>query len=278
MTILLYILNVFCSSGQSVLSKHYASKGGSSSSYNINKSVAGIFTLLILGIFSGLSFHFPSILYGALYGIFLFTSMHTGFTALSIGPMALTSILASFSLIIPFIFGITVWGESLSLIGFIGMLFLTSSIFLLNFKKEGGFSFRWAFYAFATLAANGICSLIQKYHQLYFPQQYRTEFMLSAFITVFVIFSAITLTKAESRAKFKLSVSGLLSGFMNCAADYIVLYLAATEKASVLFPMVSVCKVLSIWLLGRIMFKEKLKLTQSFGLLAGILAIVLLNL
>ncbi|MBE6732321.1 MAG: hypothetical protein E7564_11595 [Ruminococcaceae bacterium] len=191
--------------------------------------------------------------------------------------MALTSIIASFSLIIPFIFGITVWNEALSAVSIIGMIFLFSSIILLNYRKEKGFSFKWAFYAFSTLLANGICSLIQKYHQIYYPSLYRTEFMLAAFSCVFVIFSIAALTNIEIRNSVSISVFGLASGVMNCAADYIVLYLAATENASVLFPMVSVCKVLAVWLLGRFMFKEKLKMLQIIGISAGILAIILLN-
>ena len=277
MTPILYLLNVFCSSGQSVLSKRFASKGGSSASYNINKAIGGIGGLLILGIASGLNFHIESIIFGVSYGAFLCASMHTGFKALSIGPMALTSIIASFSLIIPFIFGITVWGETLSISSIIGTVLLITAIFLLNFRKEGGFSLKWAFYAFATLGANGICSLIQKYHQIYFPQQYRTEFMLAAFVTVLLIFSVISLFNIEIRQTVNINISGLVSGIMNCCADYIVLYLAATEKASILFPMVSVCKVIAVWILGRFMFKEKLKILQIIGLLSGIVSIVLLN-
>ena len=46
-------------------------------------------------------------------------------------------------------------------------------------------------------------------------------------------------------------------------ANYIVLYLSATENASVLFPIVSLANVVAVWLVGLLFFKEKLTLLQT---------------
>lgn len=278
MTALFYLLNVFCSSGQSALSKQSAAKGGSSTIFNISKAASGAVMFLLFGIFTGLSFHLPSLLMGICYGAFLCLSMHCGFKALGMGPMAMSSIIASFSLIIPFIFGITVWGEALTVYGTVGIVLLLGSIFLLNFKKEKGISFKWSVYAFLTMAANGICSLVQKYHQLYFPGQYRTELMVSALVTVLIILLAIELTRKKEGQAIRISNLGIFSGVLNGASNYIVLYLAATEKASVLFPLVSIAHVIAVWFIGRVWFKEKLKWLQMVGLLLGLAAILLLNL
>ena len=160
MTFVLYLLNVICSSGQVTLGKSYASKGGSAHIFNINKAIAGILVFLIMGIFKGMSMHLPTVFFGIGYGVFLGISMFTGFKALGIGPMALTSIIASFSLVIPFVFGITVWKEAMSLYGVIGIVLLLAAIILLNFKKEKGLSIKWSVFALLTMATNGICSLI----------------------------------------------------------------------------------------------------------------------
>jgi len=277
MNFLFYFLNVACSSGQSAMTKDFASKGGRSSLFNINKAFAGSLLFFLLGLIGGFSFHIPTWLFGAGYGISLYISMFTGFKALALGPMALTSIIGSFSLIIPFLFGITVFQESLTSTGIIGMCFLLSAIVLLNFKKEGGVSLKWSVFAFGTLLANGICSLVQKYHQVYYPGQYRNEFMLAAMLTTFVLLLPLEL-KNQERIRQKFCPHGIIAGLMNVSANYILLYLAATEKASVLFPVVSVANVITVWLIGRLKFKERLKGLQVFGLLAGVIAIVLLNL
>lgn len=104
------------------------------------------------------------------------------------------------------------------------------------------------------------------------------EFMVSALLcTLFIL----TITKAATSGKenhFQFSTLGLVSGLMNSAANYSILYLAATEKASVLFPIVSVANVIAAWGMGKLVFKEHLKPLQLCGLAAGVIAIFLLNL
>ncbi len=274
MTSVLYILNVLCASGQVTLGKAYASKGGSAHVFNVNKAIAGICVFLVMGAVNGMALHMPTLLFGIGYGIFLGISMFTGFKALGMGPMALTSIIASFSLVIPFVFGITVWNEKLSLYGALGIVLIMAAIILLNFKKEKGLSFKWSVYALLTMATNGLCSLIQKYHQLYYPNEYRIEFMIWSLLCVLMITSIMGRKELKS---FKLKLTGVISGILNGGANFIVLYLAATENASVLFPIVSVCNVIAAWLIGKLIFKEKLKITQIIGLILGVAAVVLLN-
>lgn len=276
MTAVLYLLNVLCSCGQSTLGKLYARRGGNAAVFNANKAIAGAAVFLLAGLIRGLHAHWASWGFGLAYGVALCISMHTGFRALATGPIALTSIIASFSLIIPFLFGIAVWQESLTVGGGFGIALLLAAIALLGGRREGGLSLRWSLYALATLAANGVCSLIQKYHQLAYPGLYRTEFMLAALATVLALSIGMHGVQ-KPRPPFALSGVGLCSGVMNGAANYIVLYLAATEKASVLFPMVSVANAIAVWLVGRFLFREKLRPLQAVGLLCGIAAVWLLN-
>lgn len=274
---ILYFLNVCCSAGQSALSKQYAKRGGGSLPFNINKAAIGTILFLVLGLTGGFSLHVKTIFFGLIYGISLCVSMHTGFKALSMGPMALTSMIASFSLIIPFLFGIILWHESLTFVKCIGMILLLLAIFLINMKKETGFSAKWLFYALSTLLANGVCSVVQKLHQMQFPTLYRTEFMFWALFCVCVILLATKQTKENRAAPFKLSLLGIASGVADCSANYIVLYLSAAENASVLFPIISVAKIIAVWGIGILFFKEKLRVSQTIGLLTGILSVVLLK-
>ncbi|MGI6280118.1 MAG: EamA family transporter [Acutalibacteraceae bacterium] len=277
MVFILYFTNVAFSSGQSVLGKVYTSKNDNPLEFNINKAIAALIVFAALGIYGNISLHIPTVIYGACYGAFLCFSMHAGLKALSMGPIALTSILASFSLIIPFLFGIFVLREPITVYGIIGVVLLFVAIIMINGKKEKGLSLKWWAFALLTLISNGICSLVQKFHQINFPKQQRIEFMLASMITVLIILMLLNFTKRE-RKKLCLRTTGLLSGVMNGTANYIILYLAATEKASVLFPVISVINVISIFAIGRIFFKERLKLSQIIGLVFGLASVVLLNL
>ncbi len=278
MTPVLYLLNVVCSAGQSTLGKQYAKNGGSASAFNMNKTVAGIVLFMILGWAKGFSFHLPTVLFGVGYGISLCISMHTGFKALATGPMALTSIIASFSLLIPFFCGICFWDEPLTFFGVCGIILLLLSIVLINGKRFSGISYKWLIYALATLFTNGICSVIQKYHQLQFPTLYRTEFMIFALLSVLIVLSVTLCFDRQRKQTFTFSGLGIVSGVLNCTASYIVLYLSATENASVLFPIVSVANIITVWIIGILYFKEKLTILQTIGLLLGVISIVLLKL
>ena len=274
---ILYLLNVVCSAGQSALGKQYANRGGESLPFNMNKAVIGSILFLVLGLMSGFSWHLETMLFGLFYGISLCISMHTGFKALSIGPMALTSIIASFSLIIPFLFGIILWNETLTLLKFSGIILLLLSIFLINAKKESGFSAKWLFYALVTLLSNGFCSVIQKMHQIKFPTLYRTEFMFWALLCVSIILTITYNTKRKGKVKFEFSLLGIASGIANCCANFIVLFLSATENASVLFPIIAVANIITVWVIGILFFKERLKVLQAIGLVMGVVSVVLLK-
>ena len=279
MTIFLYFLNVACSAGQSTLSKHYASKGGNANVFNINKVAAGFLVFLIMGLWGGLRFHVPTVLLGMAYGTCLYVSNFAGFTALALGPMALTSIIAAFSLVIPFLAGITLWGEALRLPGGVGLGLLLCSIVLMNIRKSGPpMSLKWLFFSFLTFFSNGISSVVQKQHQLLWPGSYRTEFMLWAMAWGLALLALTVLIRGTVKAEVRACVPGASAGLIEGFANYIVLYLAATQDASVLFPVVSAAKIIAVWIIGRFTFREQLKHTQTVGLLAGIAAIILLNL
>jgi len=277
MTPLLYLFSVLCSSGQSALGKQYARLGGKSLTFNINKALIGALLFLIVGIIGGFSLHLETMLFAVVYGVLLCASMHTGFKALSMGPMALTSMIASFSLLIPFSFGIIFWGESLTILKFVGIALLLFSIFLINSRKESGFSTKWLFYALATLLSNGLCSVIQKLHQLSFPTLYKTEFMFWSLLCVSLILTVTHMASKTEKARPRFSLLGMASGVGNCVANYIVLYLSATENASVLFPIISVSNIIAVWAMGIILFKEKLRSLQTVGLIIGVISVVLLK-
>ena len=279
MTALLYLLNVVGSAGQSTCSKYYASKGGSVNLYNLNKAAVALLVFLIVGLWKGMSFHVPTILWGFGYGACICVGSIAGFTALGLGPMALTSMIASFSLLIPFVVGVTAWNETLSMWGILGIILLVISIVLLNFKKiDDRLSLKWTFFTFLTLFVTGIASVFQKQHQMNYPGLYRTEFMVASMLCMLVMLLVVVLVKGTVKTEVRFCVPGSIGGFLEGVATYIVLYLAATQNASVLFPVVSVAKIIAVWCIGRMAFKEQLKLWQTIGLVAGIAAIALLNL
>jgi multidrug transporter EmrE-like cation transporter len=82
--------------------------------------------------------------------------------------------------------------------------------------------------------------------------------------------------------KLQLKASGavkysILSGATNGISNLILLVLAATENASILYPVVSAGIMLSVFAVGRLVFKEKMSWLQTAGFVVGLLAIVMLK-
>ena len=275
MDILLLLTNTICYAGQSALGKHYARQGGQAHSFNLCKAGSAALLFLVWLIVKWQGVHWSTLPWAAAYGVCLCISMYTGFMALSCGPMALTSILASMSLIVPFFWGVTFWKESISLLAILGVFLLLCAIILICFKKEGKFSIRWLIFSLITMATNGVCSVIQKYHQLSFPGHFQVDFMLFAMTTVTIL---LLLALPVQKCKMpKPSLLGIGAGSLNGLANFAVLLLASTGNATSLFPMVSVCNVMAAWLTGIVFFREKTKPIQFIGLAIGIIGIFLLN-
>ena len=123
MVIAIYALIVLFSVTQSATTKLFNRHSANSSVFNAIKATSS-FALFALMAVSGFTFHLPTLTFGLLYGICLCLSMYAGYKALCLEPMALTSMLVSFSVLIPLLRGLTVgdarfpsslWHEVLSL-------------------------------------------------------------------------------------------------------------------------------------------------------------------
>ena len=110
-------------------------------SFNAFKTGTAFLVFLIFCLIRGVTLHIPSAIYAAIYALFLVTSTFCGYMALAIGSMALSSLIASYSVVIPVIYGFTVLGEELYPIRLIGLALLLISLFIFtkrdNSKKTG---------------------------------------------------------------------------------------------------------------------------------------------
>ena len=288
MEILMYLSIVLASVTQSASTKAYNRGGGSSLVFNALKTLTALLLFLVITI-PDFTLHGPTVVYGLLYGASLCLSMYAGYRALGLGPMALTSMLASFSLLMPLLWGILGRNEPFGPLKAAGLTLLLVSLLLVNAhslrppKADGNPEKRqglWLFFVAVTFLCNGICSILQKEHQTAYPSLYNREFMLFAMLLCAVVFTAVALVRLPASAyrEAKCRGLGILSGVTNSLANFLTLILAGMENASVLFPIISAGTILTTLLCGRVEFKENLKPNQYVALGVGILAIVLMKL
>ena len=285
MALIVYLLIILASVTQSATTKLFNRHSPHSAVFNALKACTALVLFALMAAF-GFTFHLPTVLFGLLYGASLCLSMYAGYQALCRGPMALTSMLVSFSVLLPLLWGITVGEETLN--GWQGVAFipLFLAIILTNVDKihtkqqtppQYGI---WLLFVGITFVCNGVCSILQTQHQAWYPEAYSREFMLFAMLLCSVVFLVIALTKTSPK-EFKAVKGkryGVLSGLANGMANFLTLVLAGLENASILFPIISAGTILASLLCGRLLFKERLKLNHSIALAMGLVSIVLLKL
>ena len=296
-TILLYVAVIVVSCAKSAFLKQNTRSGdGSADSanvFNLFKAIAVFGVLFFIFLFDR-SWNLATVGWGAAYGILLTLSMITGYHALKTGPMALTSMIVSFSLLIPYIYGVLFLGEKPKLVQIAGLGMFLLALVLVNWQKLMAHrkgtakeaaaepqkaSGRWALLTACTLVFDGLCSVVQKGHQTLYPGLYTSWFMAVAGFTACLLF-VIRFIGQKNKLNVKSGTAikyGILSGSCNGIFSLLLLVLAATENASILYPVVSAGTLLSVFVVGRVAFQEKMSKLQTAGFLVGLLAIVMLK-
>lgn len=283
-SIIFYLLIVASSATQSATGKLYSGKSDDSAVFNMLKADSAFIVFAVMAIFT-FEFHLPTLFCGMAYGLLMCVSMYAGYQAITRGPLALSSMLVSFSVVIPVLWGVFFANESITLLRGIALALLCVAIVAVNadkFKrKENGSTdyFVWLLFVGATFLVNGVCSVIQKVHQSYYPGKYSNEFMFFAMAVCAVIFTVSVLVKKREKPfkEIKGKHYGVISGVTNGINGFLTLILAGFENATVLFPAISAGTILAAMLSGRLLFKEKLKANHFAALIAGIAAVVLLK-
>lgn len=283
---LVYLFAVLFSVSQSASVKYYRRNNEDVLFFNAVKSLAAFFVLCRAFVWN-FRFHAPTAAYGVLYGVFLAISMHTGYKALCLGPMSLTGMIVSFSVILPIAYGIVFARENPTVFQGVGLVFFVLSVVFTSLRagtppasQETSAKNRkkWLLYVFLTFMTNGLCSTLQKMHQSAYPHRQLGEFVLYACGFCTLVFGVAYLKKrngAWQRARRRLCRACRLS---NAAANFCTLLLAGNEYAAVMYPVISAGTVLAALVCGRMLFGEKLGLGQWAALLCGLAAVVLLRL
>ena len=283
-SVILYLLIVLATVTQSASTKLFNRQSSRSEVFNAIKSSSALVLFALMAI-PGFTLHLPTVFFGLAYGAGLCLSMYAGYKALCLGPMSLTSMLVSFSVVIPLVFGVTFGKETLNTFKYVAFVLLFIAIISTNAdkikegsRKEANYGL-WLLFVGITFLCNGACSVLQKQHKTLYPEAYSREFMFFAMLFCSLIFSVAVLSRLSFKEikETKGKLYGVISGCSNGMANFLTLIMAGLENASVLFPVISAGTVLSALLCGRLIFKERLKANHCFALVFGILAIVFLK-
>ena len=278
--------NVLVLGVQSIFRKQFNNKTDGTPSapyvFNFTAALAALVFLLCMGLKDGLSFHLPTIWYAVSFGLLSEVAMVTILYAFMYGSLSLTSLLLSYSIIMPALYGIIVLHEPFRITTGIGLVLLVVSLYLFNMKKENcKITKKWLIFMGLLFLSNGTCAILMKVHQYHYPEQYQTEFQGISFLIVAALNAIIILflnRKGMKNAFVKSTYLAAPFGLCSVGANLLTMMLAVSIPAAVLFPVVSGGGIVSAYVIGRFIYKEKMSAVQNIAFLISLVSIVVLNL
>ena len=226
-------------------------------------------------------FSIGAVAYVAVYAVIICMFLHFKTQALATGPVALTTLISSAAFIIPTLFGLAVFKETIYPTQIAGMLLIALSLFMcINPQKSNQpLNTKWFVYCLAFFAVGGILGI---FYKLFGASPYAGQvnaMMLSAsFISVLLFFGCgLCINKVKKEPIPTLNKSAwlyvILSGIVGCIYIRLNISLSAVIPSVLFFPVSNGALVFLSTIAGYALFKEKLSRIQILGLVLGVVAI-----
>ena len=222
---------------------------------------------------------------GAVFLGFLFVTLFyvMGLTAQKIG-ISVVAVAGKMSVVIPVLFGLFVYNESLVFIKVIGIALALIAVYFTS-HKENKLTVNKAvlFLPFILFFGSGILDTTLKYVQKMYVSDNENSVYLSVIFLVAGILGTIALLyllyKKQSNLNFKNLFGGVFLGVVNYFAMYFLLKALQVNglESSTVFTINNVSIVLFSTLLGLMFFKEKLSKMNIFGILLAVVSIFMIT-
>ena len=216
-----------------------------------------------------------TVITGMIFGFLTLNSVANRMKALTIGPMNITLLITTSSMIIPTMSGVF-FNEGFSPMKLCGVAVLLFFVYLAlgtgNGKK---FNKLWLFHTMLAFVCQGLIGVMQKVHQ---TSQYKNEsagFLLVAFIFSFV-YSLIFLSKDVKNIKMenKFKIFSLVCGLFVFAMNFLNLTLSGMLPSQLMFPLVNGSSIIINIVVSVLFFKETLSRKQLIGVCGGIACLI----
>lgn len=216
-----------------------------------------------------------TVIVALLFGVVTAVSAMYNMLALSTGPMHLTMLIITSSMIIPTLSGVF-FGEKFSILKFITCFVLIGFIYLSLDKANGKkINKKWYFFCALSFVLQGAIGVIQKIHQSSEHKNETAGFLFVTFICSIIFVVLKNKSKVEFKTLGRRNVSfAIICGICVVAMNYINLKLSGILPSQLFFPLINgSCIVLSS-LASLILFREKLNSKQLVGLIGGIASLI----
>lgn len=197
------------------------------------------------------------------------------------GSLAITSLIISYSLMVPTVFGIIYFKEPTDWPLYVGVIFLLISLALIN-RQEGKIkiNFKWVIYALLSFFGNGFCYVVMQLQEKSLYAAQSNEFMILALLMAAVLMVVMALIYEHKHAILclKKGYFPVLCGAANGLANYLTILLLGIMPASVMNPLTAAGGIIATAAVSILLYREKLSKYQIIGVVLGTISVVFLNL
>jgi len=162
MIYLSFLLVALCNSTASVSTKFNTRIGGKVALFNFVRALVPLAAFVLVALITGEELTPLTVLFGAVYGVAMTAATRTGYTALALGPMGITSAIAQCSLVPVTVWCVLVDGEPFTVLKAVGICLAVAALVVMNAEKpdrDYPHKKKWLIFSFLTLFFNAVCSI-----------------------------------------------------------------------------------------------------------------------
>ena len=205
--------------------------------------------------------------------------------AFSCGPISLTAMISTTSMVVPIIVSAVAYKESLSVFRIIGIIVTIIALYFTTEKiSKNSIKLKWALFTLLAFVANFSSSLIQKVYLKSGPDTDTFSFVAVhfSFAAIISLGLYVILSANGKKSSYKLGKNVVLTavfiGVILGIFNLIYSYSLAVIDATVYLPIFNGGQTVLVTLCTALFMKEKLTKRQKISIILGVIAIVLMSL
>lgn len=214
--------------------------------------------------------------FGFVFGVLTAFLYRFKVRALASGPMHITVLLITSSLIIPALSGVLFFGEKFNAPKMAALLFLIASIYVSAAEKRTGkANKKWLGNCMAAFAISGAVGILQKMHQSSDHKDELCGFLFLSFACAFVVsFISSERYPAKKPLAGKSACAAFVCGLCMLTMNILNLKLSGILPSQLFFPIVNGGAIVFGTVVSLVGFHEIITKRQIAGILGGIISIV----
>lgn len=261
---------------------------GNARYFTRTNAFAALFAFILLICRGELSdINLPTVLFASISGVMLVVASVCTLYAIKSGTMALSSMFATAGVLVPCIAGIFLYGETVRVLQWIGVLvFLVSSYLLIGASKQtnAGFSLKTVLLLIGSLLSNGITMLVQTIFAREVENGSVAAFsFLSFMIPTALLLLMLCVLKCKTPQPISEKISGklMITAIVSATAVFIVNQFATMAaklvQPVILFTFINGGNTIIAALMAALFFKERFTVKSTLGILLGVVALVMIK-